>query len=558
MSGMAMRWPAIGRQLLAALLVLSTFLAIGKESFAVIEQGISVGFRDFAVVPNISSSVPARIHVMTADPLGRLFANDQWGPLYSISPDGSSVTNYLDLPNVTGVNLVTSSEQGFLGFAFHPDFANTGEDGFGKFYTIHSESNRTPAPTFPFVSNTGTGSSNTHDSVLLEWTVTDPTASTYAAGGGAAPREVLRLEQPASNHNSGLVAFNTSIDSNDPDYGNLYVAIGDGGSGNDPWNIARDPNKPYGKILRIDPLDPDGAGGADYGIVPENVFASDSDSSTLAEVYAYGLRNPQRFGWDDDTGNLYVADIGQGTWEEINQLTNGGNFGWDLEEGNSSPLDPALEDPIAQYNQSGDVPLPPVAGLTGGRAITMGEVVRGTGIPGLDGLLLAGDFPTGAPLYIDVSSGPPAQRSGVDPFTELVLVDVDGSGLPVDFLVEINNTRAGNGLGSVNRADLRWSLGIDGRVFLTNKRDGVVRELIHLLPGDFDFDGDVDGLDFLRWQQGDRPVPLSPTDLADWEDNYGAVLASATASLVPEPTGATLALSLSLLAVMSRRRDSST
>lgn len=546
------------RHSLLAVIVLIGYLPY-DSAYAVIEKGISVGFRDFAVLPDTTTGndAPARVSMMTSDPLGRLFVNDQRGPLYTVSADGSTVTNYLDLSTFTGVNLTNSDgEQGFQGFAFHPEFATEDADGFGKFYTIQSSTNRTPAPTYPFVSNTGTGSSNTHDTVLLEWTVTNPAAATYAGGGGSAPREVIRLEQPAGNHNAGIVAFNTSVDSGHSDYGNLYIAIGDGGSGNDPWNIARDPNKPYGKILRIDPLDPDGAGGADYGIVSDNFFASDGDSSTLAEVYAYGLRNPQRFGWDDTNGNLFVADIGQNALEEINQLTNGGNFGWDFEEGNSNPINPALEDPVAQYNHTvgGDVPLVPGATL-GGRAITMGEVVRGTGIPGLDGLLLAGDFPTGVPLYIDVSNGPPAQRSGVDPFAELVLVDVDGSGQSIDFLTEINNTRASNRLASRNRADLRWSLGVDGRVFLTNKRDGVIRELIHLLPGDFDFDGDVDGLDFLEWQQGDRPVPLSSTDLEDWEDNYGNFLTSANAAVVPEPSAISLSLLLALSALCSRNKS---
>jgi len=542
MGSIALRWFCVRTQQVSLVTAILISLSTSHLAHAVIEQGLSVGIRDFAVLPDSSSgsSAPARANVMTADPLGRLFVNDQRGPLYSVSADGSTVTNYLDLSTFSGMNLVSSSEQGFQSFTFHPDFATPATSGFGKFYTIHSSSNRTPAPTYPFVSNSGSGSNNTHDTVLLEWSVNDPNAATYAAGGGGAPREVLRLEQPRTNHNSGLVAFNTSIGSGHADYGNLYVAIGDGGSSNDPWNISEDPNKPYGKILRIDPIDPNGA--ATYGIVADNVFASDGDSSTLAEVYAYGLRNPQRFGWDDNTGNLYAADIGQGTWEEINLITNGGNFGWDNEEGNSSPLDPSLEDPIANYNQSGDLPLPPTSPLTGGRAITAGEVVRGTGIPGLDGLLLAGDFPTGVPLYIDVSSGPPAQRSGVDPFAELILVDVDGTGLPVDLLEIINDTRNSNGISDSDRADLRWSVGIDGRVFLTNKKDGVIRELVHLLPGDFDFDNDVDGLDFLEWQRGETTVPLSGADLARWEANYGSTIpAVAAAAAVPEPTALILA-----------------
>ena len=543
MSNIALRWLLVGTQLVSLITAILINLHTSQPVHAVIEQGLSIGIRDFAVLPDsaLGNDAPARVNMMTADPLGRLFVNDQRGPLYSVSADGSTVTNYLDLSTFSGINLVSSSEQGFQSFTFHPDFATMGTNGFGKFYTIHSSSNTAPVPTYTFVSNSGTGSNNTHDTVLLEWSVTNPNAGTYAAGGGSAPREVLRLEQPRSNHNSGLVAFNTSVGSGHADYGNLYVAIGDGGSGNDPWEISEDPNKPYGKILRIDPIDPNGA--ATYGIVVENEFASDGDASTLAEVYAYGLRNPQRFGWDDNTGNLYAADIGQNAFEEINLIMNGENYGWDNEEGNSNPLNLALADPIAQFNHTigGDVPL--VSGANeNARAITMGEVVRGTDIPGLDGLLLSGNFPTGVPLYIDVSSGPPAERSGVDPFAELILVDVDGTGLPVDLLEIINDTRNANGISDSDRADLRWSLGIDGRVFLTNKKDGVIRELVHLLPGDFDYDNDVDGLDFLKWQRGETTIPFKASDLANWETNFGSVIPGATtAATVPEPTSLLLA-----------------
>jgi hypothetical protein len=554
MSKVALRLFSVGMQSVSLIAAILISLFTSQPAHAVIEEGLSIGIRDFAVLPDSAAgnSAPARANVMTADPLGRLFVNDQRGPLYTVSVDGATVTNYLDLSTYADINLVSGFEQGFSSFAFHPDFATPATSGFGKFYTIHSSSDKTPAPTYPFVSNTGTGSSNTHDTVLLEWSVTNPSAATYAAGGGDAPREVLRLEQPESNHNSGLVAFNTSIGSGHADYGNLYVAIGDGGDANDPWNIAADPNKPYGKILRIDPIDPNGA--ANYGIVADNVFAADADPSTLAEVYAYGLRNPQRFGWDDNTGDLYAADIGQDEFEEINLIANGGNYGWDNVEGNSNPINPALEDPIANYRHTGDLPLPQA--VTGGRAITMGEVVRATGIPGLDGLLLSGDFPAGVPLHIDVSGGPPAERSGVDPFAELILVDVDGSGLPVELLQLINDTRDANGINDSSRADLRWSLGIDGRVFLTNKKDGVIRELVHLLLGDFDYDNDVDGLDFLKWQRGETTMPLSALHLADWENNYGNVLPiAAAATTVPEPTSVLLAALAFLVSCTRGRRN---
>ena len=533
------------------------FSLMANNAHAVIEEGLHVGIRDFATVPDSAGGnfPSARVNLLTTDPLGRIFVNDQRGPMYMYSNDGSSRSDYLDLSTYPGMSLLSTGEAGFQSFAFHPDFGNSGTDGFGKFYTIHSTTNRTPAPTYPFVSNTGVTSGNSHDTLLLEWMVPDPNADTYAAGGGVAPREVLRLEQPAGNHNAGLVAFNPYLDSLDSDYGNLYVAIGDGGSGNDPWNIARDPNKPYGKILRIDPLDPNGA--AAYTPAADNFFATDGNAATLAEVYAYGLRNPQRFGWDSATGNMYLADIGQGAFEEINLVVNGGNYGWDLEEGNSNPLDPSLDDPIAQYNRNElpDPELDPIVVLTGGSAITAGEVVRGSSVPGLNGLLLAGDFPRGIPLAIDVSNGPPAQRSGSDPFAELILIDVDGSGQPVDFINLINATRVANGLPVQNRADLRWSHNVDGRVFVTNKKDGVIREIVAIQPGDFDFDNDADARDLLAWQRGESPLPFSASDLALWEANFGDSFPLASSALpVPEPSALLLFIQIGLMTGSIKRR----
>ncbi len=455
-------------------------LAVAAPAWAQIEEGIAVGIRDFAVlpdsaIPGTSTFGPARMNLMTADPLGRLFVNDQHGGLYQISADGSSVTTYLNL-QAAGQQLTSNGgERGFSSFAFHPDFAaaDPSTPGFGKFYTLHHTTNTAPTPTYPFVSNGQSGFGNAGDSVLLEWTVSDPTASTYAQAAVGLPREVLRLQQPANNHNLGQIAFNPTPGALD-DRGNLYIASGDGGNANDPWELAENPNNLYGKLLRINPLDPDGAGGANYSAPTTNFFAADGDASTLPEIYALGLRNPQRFGWDIQDGTLYVADIGQSTREEINVIVNGGNYGWDRKEGSTlreGPDGVDLIDPIAEYNHGSDIPANPNA--TGSRAITVGEVVRGTSIPGIDGLLLTGDFPSGVPLYLDVSD--PTPGSGADPFAELILIDIDGSGEAVELFTLIDDA---NGPGSLSRADLRWSIGTDGRVFLLNKQDGIIRELV--------------------------------------------------------------------------------
>ena len=273
-------------------------------------------------VPDTSANTPPRLSVLAPDPSGRLFVNDQHGALYRIPDGGGTAASYLDLRDYPTNPLRRTNEAGFQSFAFHPEFHTVGADGFGRLYTIHSTTNTTPAPDF----DPGDGTS--FHSVLLEWRTDDPTADSYVAPAiGPAFREVLRFDQPFGNHNTGLIAFNPTVSSTDSDYGNLYVAVGDGGSSGDPQDNGQTLSNPYGAIMRIDPLGTDGINGQ-YGIVADNVFAQDAPAAeTLAENYAGGLRNPQRFGWDPVTGAMYIADIGQGAIEEINLGQNGANYG---------------------------------------------------------------------------------------------------------------------------------------------------------------------------------------------------------------------------------------
>jgi hypothetical protein len=459
-------------QLASVSLVVMVSVAAAEDYFPTpIERGsLTVGIRDFAVLPDSDNGQPARMSVMTASPDGRLFVNDQRGPLYSISPDGATVTEYLDVDDFPGTEVQNASgEQGFQGFDFHPDFNNAGTAGYGKFYTIHSSPDTTPTPDF----DPGGGAG--FHSVLLEWSVDDAAAPTYSAGGNNTPRELLRFNQPFGNHNGGLVAFNNTAGPGDPDYGNLYVMLADGGSGGDPQENAQDTSNPYGSILRIDPLGSNSANGQ-YGIVADNALAADADENTLGEIYAYGLRNPQRFGWDSANGDMYIADIGQNDVEEIDLAANGGNFGWDQREGSfefEGPRTPQMTDPVAEYDHTNIVADLP-AGLTGGRAVTVGEVVRGSSIPGLDGNILLGDFPTGLMFYFNVDTDP--LDGGQDGLAELVMLDEQDQAVRLIDL--INQTRNANGLGDSSRADLRYSVGIEGKVFVLNKHDGVVRQLV--------------------------------------------------------------------------------
>jgi hypothetical protein len=266
--------------------------------------------------------------------------------------------------------------------------------------------------------------------------------------------------------------------------------MGDGGSGGDPQENGQDAGNPYGAILRIDPTGTD-SGNGQYGIVSDNALAADGDGGTLAEIYSYGLRNPQRFGWDIATGAMYIADIGQNAVEEIDLGVNGGNFGWDQREGSfefEGAKTADMIDPLAEYDHTNVVSDPPTS--IGNRAVTTGEVARGTGIPGLDGSLLLGDFPTGLIFYLNVDTDP--VNGGQYGLAELITLADNGD--PVRLLDAINQARADRGLDSVTRADLRFSLGIDGAVYILNKRDGIIRRLAAVL-GDVNLDGEVNGLD---------------------------------------------------------------
>ena len=169
---------------------------------------------------------------------------------------------------------------------------------------------------------------------------------------------------------------------------------------------------------------------------------------------------------------MFIADIGQNAVEEIDRAVNGGNFGWAAREGSFGSTVPGAIDPVAEYDHTNLVTNPPTS--IGNRAITMGEVVRGSGINGLNGKLLLGDFPTGLIFYLDVDTDP--LNGGQDGLFELTMLDENG--VQVRLLDLINQTRAANGLGAATRADLRFSIGIDGEVYILNKQDGVIRRLV--------------------------------------------------------------------------------
>ncbi len=430
---------------------------------------IRVGFSEFAVLPDIAG-VPARMMLILDEPgAERLFVNDMRGALYRVSYDGKSVLRYLDIHGAAwGIKVQSRGrERGFQSFAFHPQFTETGTPGFGKVYTWTDTENTQPTPDY----RPG-GGTRTHDTVLLEWTARNPSNAVY---DGGPPRELLRIEQPFANHNGGRIAFKPTAVPGDADFGLLYVGLADGGSSGDPLNNAQNLGSPFGKILRIDPLGSNSTNGR-YGIPAANPFAADAAPNTLGEVYAYGIRNTQHFTWDPANGRMIISDIGQNTVEELDVVTPGANLGWNLWEGSfrygrggvvmdDPRSDPSLTYPFVEYAQTDSL-------FMNQSAITGLAVYRSAEIPQLKDVILFGDLPSGEILWVPADDLPSGGQSPI----HRVLLDQGGQARTLLEVIKAKNTVQGKT--PATRADLRFHPGPEGRVFLLNKADGVIRVLV--------------------------------------------------------------------------------
>ena len=428
---------------------------------------VRVDYREFATLPDLEG-IASRMMLLVQEPGTRnLFVNDMRGPLYRVSADGSNVTLYVNIDDSKWSRDVQSQgrERGFQSFAFHPQFNERGTPGYGRFYTWADVTDKEPTPDF-----TPTGDGDTHDTVLLEWTAKNPSAVEY---DGDAPRELMRFQQPFSNHNGGLIAFNPLARPGQPDFGKLYVGNADGGSGGDPMNMSQNMGSLFGKILRIDPLGNNSRNGR-YGIPADNPFVS--TSGALGEIFALGVRNPQRFSWDPSNGRMYVADIGQNTVEELSPVPRGGNLGWNVWEANfrfgrggvdttGARGDTSMTYPIAEYDHTDSI-------LTNRAAVTGVIVYRNGPITQLRGRILFGDMPSGEVLHVSADDARAAGQAHI----RRVLFNSNGE--VKTYLQLIREKNAQQGKNPASRADLRFGTGPDDQVFLLNKADGVIRVLV--------------------------------------------------------------------------------
>ncbi len=441
------------------------------EPISATDGAIVVNYAEFASIPDMGGQ-PARLMLLVDEPgTRRIFVNDMRGPIYSVSYDGRTVAPYVDVNDPRwGVNVQSGgNERGVQSFAFHPQFAQAGTPGFGKFYALTDTANMDPTPDFRPAGATG----NSHDTVLVEWTARTPTAAAY---DGGPPRELIRWEQPFANHNAGHLTFNPLATPGSADFGLLYIGFADGGSGGDPMNLAQNKSSAFGKILRINPLGTNSANGK-YGIPADNPYANDGDNATLGEIFAIGLRNPQRFAFDSKTGHMFVADIGQNVVEKVSQFSRGANLGWNKWEGSftyegrggvgmSNPRGEAgITYPVVEYGQPDPL-------LQSQSAATMGVIYRGTEIPQLTNLLLFGDNPSGEIFYVNADSLPQGGQSAI----RRILFNDNGTPKTLLQLIQAKNTAQGRQ--PARRADLRFGPGPDGRVFILNKQDGTIRVLV--------------------------------------------------------------------------------
>jgi uncharacterized repeat protein (TIGR03806 family) len=337
-------------------------------------------------------------------------ANPRWfvlrksGQLVTFDPDNAtSFSTYIDLSAVVR----TEIEGGLLGLAFHPDYPNTPEI---------------------FLSYTEELPGSNMRSVISRF-ILDDIAN---PGAGTEEQVIVLLDQDSDSHNGGDIAFGAD--------GYLYIGFGDGGGAGDPRDRAQDTTRLLGSMLRIDVTGPGVSfPGNPYDIPSSNPFFGNAEcgpganANACPEIYAWGFRNPWRWSFDPPTGDLWLGDVGQGTWEEIERVELGGKYGWRCREGandfNTDGCGTGFTDPVFDYPRSE------------GQSVTGGFVYRGSAIPALIGRYVFADFRAGriwalqsdgqggfvSDLLIETTFGPTS--FGVDQAGELYFTDINNSRL---------------------------------------------------------------------------------------------------------------------------------
>lgn len=523
------------------------------------------------------------------DGTGRLAVSTIQGGVRVLDANGKLLSNSLLTKAQTG--LVLPQEAGLTGIAFHPDFNHVGTFGYGKFYTITTEASENngglPDASVDFPFHNGTNNEE-HQDVVREWdlnafgNVPGNAANNQFTGlSNANSREILRVDQPGPFHNVVDLTFNPVAQPTDSEYGVLYITAGDGGNRTDynRTESAQDLGTIFGNVLRIDP-NPAGrtlvrtsahSGQPAYSIPADNPYAADDPqetktSSTLAEIWAHGFRSPWRLTFDRQTGKLYVGDVGENLWEEVDFVEKGKNYGWGYMEGThdgtlvagDGTLVPGLTLPIIELgHNSGFVPVNQRAS----NSINGGFVYRGSAIPELVGKYVFSDlgqgFDSSAIFYAVIDPNDPEGDVG-DVF-EFKLSSVSP-------LFETGTQTMPERIFSVGEdlnGEIYFTGGPDPRQpFDPNRPSVIIRISPTILPGDLNADTHVNNNDWTLFKSGqganfagfstlesyihgdlDGDLDHDLTDFALFRDFYDqANGAGSFGSLlsVPEPTSSAL------------------
>lgn len=318
-------------------------LSSDTSNFKSGKYGLAVAFTNLEFEQPVELTSPD-------DSTDRIFVVAQKGIIY-VFPNKSNVEKPAVFLNITH-NVESGGEKGLLGLAFPQDYKNN-----GYFYVNYTRGN----PLETIISRFKVSSANPN--------VADPQSETV----------MLRYRQPYDNHNGGKVAFGND--------GYLYIAAGDGGSGGDPGNRAQNRKELLGKILRIDVNNP--TSNLAYSIPADNPFSGNKEGYR-EEIYAYGMRNPWRFSFDRQTGNLWAGDVGQNKIEEVDIIEKGANYGWNVMEANDCfKSDDCNKNgftlPIWSYHQGSET----------GHSVTGGYVCHDKSLTDLNNKYIFGDFVSG-------------------------------------------------------------------------------------------------------------------------------------------------------------------
>lgn len=413
----------------------------------ILTSGLTLNLKSVLQVPASGVKTPlARINKMRVLPgeNERHFIQDLRGKLYEL--EEQKVRVFMDINQERpGFIHTPGLATGFGSFAFHPEYAIN-----GLFYTTHTEKAGAAPADFAYADSISVAL----QWVLTEWKMQDPAGSVFSGSS----REMLRVNMVTQVHGVQEIAFNTLARPGHPDYGLLYIGVGDGGAaGAGHPHLCRDNNHIWGSVIRIDPRGTNSKNGR-YGTPASNPFAQDGNPSSLGEIYVRGFRNPNRVSWAPD-GKMLIADIGHANIEELNLGTPGADYGWPDREGTfllspkgkmdlvyALPADDASKYtyPVAQFDHDE------------GNAISGGYVYAGTEAPHLRGKYIFGDIVNGRIFFVDSDQ---IKRGYLAPIQELA-IQVDGKETTFRDLTGSSKT------------DLRFGLGPKNELFIFTKADG--------------------------------------------------------------------------------------